>query len=136
MRASICISLLAASVVAITPLAVDAQASSGTAATTAFDGTYIGMPTADPQNKVPPCGQPQSQVLDVKGGAAKLRSAIDTRSGQVQEDGRLLMTGEQIYGSSHIKGLVDGRFSGNGFEGTSRFSETGCVFHWVLVKTQ
>lgn len=107
----------------------------GQATTEAYDGTYIGMPTPDMQNKMPPCGLPASQVLDVKNGVARLRSVIDTRTGQVQPDGRLLMLGEQAYGSTRLKAQVEGRFSGNRFEGISKIPENNCVFHWVLIKS-
>lgn len=99
-----------------------------------FDGSYRGLPVADPSNKWPPCGSPQSQILDVKDGHAKLRSVVDTRQGTVETDGHLLMVGEQVYGSNHIKAEVEGRFSGAMFDGTSRLPDLRCVYHWTLQK--
>jgi hypothetical protein len=102
---------------------------------TRFDGTYIGMPTADRQNRSPPCAKPETAVLDVKNGAARLRSSLDRRKGEVQPDGSLAMKGVIAVASQHIPGFVEGQFTADRFEGTSRFPNVNCAYHWSLAKS-
>jgi hypothetical protein len=99
-----------------------------------FDGTYIGMPTADRQNRSPPCARPETAVLDVQNGTARMRSSLDRRTGVVQPDGTLAMKGLLSVASQQIPGFVDGRFTADHFVGTSRFPNVNCVYHWDLAK--
>jgi hypothetical protein len=103
-------------------------------ATTTFDGSYIGMPVAEKQNRSPPCAKPQTAVLDVIDGAARMRSSLDRRKGQVQPDGSLTMNGELVIASQHIPGLVEGHFTADRFEGVSSFPNVHCVYRWSLLK--
>jgi hypothetical protein len=103
-------------------------------ATTGFDGSYIGVPVADKQNRSPPCTKPQTAVLDVTDGSARMRSSLDRRKGQVQPDGSLTMNGELVIASQHIPGLVEGHFTADRFEGVSSFPNVHCVYRWSLLK--
>jgi hypothetical protein len=101
-----------------------------------FDGSYIGMPTADRQNRSPPCAKPEIAVLDVQNGSARMRSSLDRRKGVVQPDGSLSMKGLLAIASQQIPGFVEGRFTADRFEGTSRFPNVNCVYHWDLSKSR
>jgi hypothetical protein len=103
-------------------------------ATTSFDGSYVGVPVADKQNRSPPCAKPQTAVLDVIAGTARMRSSLDRRKGQVQPDGSVTMNGELVIASQHIPGLVEGHFTADRFDGVSRFPNVHCSYHWSLQK--
>lgn len=103
---------------------------------TAFDGSYVGMPAAERQNRSPPCAKPQTAILDVKDGAARMRGSFDRRKGQVKPDGSLVLNGVLVVGSQHIPGAVEGRFNDNRFEGVSRFPSVKCGYRWILEKSR
>ncbi|MBS0641110.1 MAG: hypothetical protein JSS43_14635 [Proteobacteria bacterium] len=103
---------------------------------TAFDGSYVGMPTAEQQNRSPPCAKPQTAILDVQNGAARMRSSFDRRKGQVKADGSLMLNGVLVVGSQHIPGFVEGQFKDGRFEGVSRFPSVKCGYKWSLQKSQ
>ncbi len=111
-----------------------AQSSTTSSATTTFDGSYVGMPVAEKQNRSPPCAKPQTAVLDVIAGSARMRSSLDRRKGQVQPDGSVTMNGELVIASQHIPGLVEGHFTADRFEGVSSFPNVHCVYRWSLQK--
>ena len=102
---------------------------------TTFDGSYTGMPVAERMNRTPPCAKPQVAVLDVQNGAARMRSSIDRRKGQVKPDGTLTMRGELVISWQHIPGFIEGRFTKDRFEGVSRFPSVNCAYRWSLQRT-
>ena len=98
-----------------------------------YDGLYNGdmdkIISGDPKL----CTSTSHKSLKISGGTATIVGEPDTRTGSVNSDGTLTMSGTVT--AQRYPATLTGRFSNDGFQGTSVIGKGVCQYGWTLQKS-
>jgi hypothetical protein len=113
---------------------IPAPAATTPAAIVAYDGIYGGdmdkISSGDPNV----CGGTSHKTLNVTKGVATIVGEPDSRTGSVGPDGSLTMRGVVGVPPRAAPATLIGKFTVNGFNGTSSITALKCEYTWTLMK--